>query len=130
MLGGEVGQEAWYIWKVGEWAVMGDLSMGLAESLDALKSLSKTVGPVVGAALDPYQEYAFFAYFDGGALKRRLVLEDDELTEDGLPVKAERGHHDEFGEEAAGRLWTSYGLPTFDHDPLDGPFECVAVKIG
>lgn len=130
MLGGGEGQEAWYIWQVGEWAVMGDLSMQLPDSLDALTALSKAVGGVVAAAIDPYQEYAFFAYFEDGELKRRLVLDEDELTEEGLPVKAERGRHEEFDEDGAGRLWTSYGLPTFDHDPLDGPFFCFAAKLG
>lgn len=131
MLGGEVGQEAWYIWKSGEYAVMGDLSMELPHSADALARLSKAVGGVVACAIDPYQEYAFFAYFEDGALKRRLVLEDEEILEEGLPVKAERGRHiDDFNEEEAGRLWLSYKLPTFDHDPLEGPFHCFAAKLG
>lgn len=131
MLGGELGQEAWYIWKVGDWAVMGDLSMELPQSMDALAALSKAVGGVVAGAIDPYQEYAFFAYFEDGQLKRRLKLEDEEILEEGLPVKAERGRHiDDFNEEEAGRLWLSYGLPTFDHDPLDGPFVCFAAKLG
>lgn len=129
-LGGEVGQEAWYLWTVGDWVVMGDLSVALTRDLDALARLSKSVGPVVAAAIDSGFEYAFFAYFEGGVLKRRRVLEDEEILEEGLPIKAERGRHlDDFNEEEAGRLWMSYGLPTFDHDPLDGPFECVAVKL-
>ena len=131
MLGGEVGQEAWYIWKSGDWSVMGDLSMELPDNDDALTRLSKTVGAVVACAIDPYQEYAFFARFEDGGLKRRLVLEDEEILEEGLPVKAERGRQmEDFNEEEAGRLWQSHDLPTFDHDPLDGPFVCVAVKLG
>lgn len=130
LLGGEIGHEAWYLWKAGEWAVMGDLSMRLPQDLDALAKLSAAVGPVVAAGIDTGFEYAFFAYFEDGALKRRLLLEDEEILEEGLPVKAERGRHlDDFKEEEAERLWTSYGLPTFDHDPLDGPFECVSVKL-
>lgn len=130
-LGGEVGQEAWYIWKSGDWAVMGDLSMDLPHRADALTRLSEHVGGVVAAAIDPYQEYAYFAYFEGGELKRQLVLEDEEIVEEGLPVKAERGRHiDDFNEEEAGRLWQSYNLPTFDHDPIEGPFVCFAAKLG
>lgn len=131
LLGGEVGQEAWYIWKSGDWTVMGDLSMELPRHAEALARLSKATGAVVACAIDPYQEYAFFAYFEDGAVKRRLVLEDEEILEEGLPVKAERGRHiDDFNEEEAGRLWLSYGLPTFDHDPLEGPFHCFAAKLG
>jgi len=131
LLGGEVGQEAWYIWKVGDWAVMGDLSRELPGKSEALLRLSKAVGAVVACAIDPYQEYAFFAYLEDGVLKRQLVLEEEEIVEEGLPVKAEQGRHiEDFTEEEAGRLWLSYTLPTFDHDPLDGPFICVAVKLG
>lgn len=130
LLGGEVGHEAWYLWKVKDWAVMGDLSVRLPQDLDALARLSKAVGPLVVAGIDSGFEYASFVYFEDGVLRRRLVLEDEEILEEGLPVKAERGRHlDDFNEEEAGRLWMSYGLPTFDHDPLEGPFECVAVKL-
>ena len=46
-------------------------------------------------------------------MKRLLILEDDELVEDGYPVKAERGRYmDDFGEEQALELWASYGMKT------------------
>ena len=41
------------------------------------------------------------------------------------------GEDDEdFDDEALERLWTARGLPTFEHDPLDGPFEVLAVTNG
>lgn len=130
LLGGEIGQEAWYLWRVGDWTILGDLTMELPRNLEALARLSKAVGPLIVTGIDIGFEYASFAYLEDGTVKRRRVLEDEEILEEGLPVKAERGRHlDDFNEEEAGRLWTSYGLPTFDHDPLDGPFECVAVKL-
>ncbi len=128
-LGGEEGSEAWYIWSVGDWAVAGDLSMQLVSDSDAMATLSKSLGEVVATGIDSYFEYAYFSYAKDGELRRLLILEDEELVDEGFPVKAESGQHlDDFSEEEAERLWTSYGLPTFEYDPSGGPFECIAVK--
>lgn len=130
-LGGELGSDAWYAWQVGPWAVLGDLSLLLQKDHEALEALSKRLGDVVVAAVDMGFEYAHFAYYAGGRMKRRLTLEDEVLDLEGLPVAAERGRHvDDFNEEEADRLWTSYGLPTFDHDPDEGTFVCRQVLEG
>ncbi len=129
-LGGTEGQEAWIHWQHGDWSVLSDLSILIPRGLDALKALSAQIGPIVVASIDSAFEYASFAYLDEGKIKRLLVLEDEEIVEEGLPVKAERGEH--FGdvdEEGVERLWTSYGLPTFDYDPTDGPFVCSCLKV-
>ena len=128
-LGGDEGMEAWYLWSVKDWTILGDLSQGIARNVDALEALSAEVGNLVVCGIDPGFEYACFAAVDGGRMKRLLVLEDDEIVEDGFPVPAEQGSFiEDFSEEEAERLWTSYGLPTFDHDPLDGPFACLALQ--
>ncbi len=132
-LGGDEGSDAWYVWQVGEWAVLGDLATALHRDEDALEALStKLATEVIVASLDPYVEYACFGAYVGGRMKRRLMLDEDgEYLAEGLPVVAERGQHvDDFDEEECERLWTSYKLPTFEYDPTDGPFLCVALQRG
>ncbi len=131
-LGGEVGHDGWYAWPAKRgWSVLGDLGSMLQDDPDRLAALSSALGSeVVVCCLDPYVEYACFASYAGGRETRKLLLEEGELLAEGLPVPAERGHHNDvdFDEVECERLWTSYGLPTFEHDPIDGPFTCVAVK--
>ena len=128
-LGADEGLEAWYVWAQGEWAILGDLSLGLLREDDGLESLSNELGEIIVCGIDAGFEFASFAVYKGGDLKRLLVLEDDEIVEEGFPVAAERGSFiDDFNEEEAERLWTSYGLPTFDYDPLEGPFECLGMS--
>jgi len=131
-LGGEVGSDGWYFWKDGGWSILGDLGLALVKDEEAIAKLSAALGTtVVAAAVDLAFEYAFFAAAERGKVVRKLVLEDSAIIDEGIPIKAERGRHlDDFNEEEAERLWTSYGLPTFEHDPLDGDFECVAVRKG
>ena len=129
-LGGEEGSDAWHLFTVDTWGVVGDLSLLICKDQDRLVALSEKVGELVVAAIDTSFEYAFFAYLDGGTVKRMLVLEDEEIVEDGFPIAAERGRHlEDFSEEEAERLWTSFGLPTFDYDPLEGPFKAMAVRL-
>jgi len=124
-LGGEIGSDAWYAWQVGEWAVVGDLVLLLQKDHAALEALSKRFGEVVVGAVDVSFEYAHFAVYAGGEMKRRLTLEDEAIDLEGLPLPAERGRHlDDFNEEETDRLWTSYGLPTFEYDPDEGRFVC------
>ena len=128
-LGGEEGQDAWYAFQVGDWAVVGDLGLVLCRESDALESVSQSLGETVVAAVDSGFEFALFALYDGGEAKRLLILEDDELVEEGFPIAAERGQRRmDFDEEEAERLWTSYGLPTFEHDPPDDDFLAVSVS--
>jgi len=128
-LGGDAGCESWYIWTEGEWTVVGDLTMNLVTDAEAIGTLSKTLGDVVSAGADTYFEYAFFCFAANGEVRRLLILEEEELVDEGFPVKAETGRNlDDFSEEEAEHLWTSYGLPTFEYDPSSGPFHCVAVK--
>ena len=130
-LGGLEGQDAWYGWRHGEWAILGDLSLQIPKNLDALAALSARIGELVVASIDSVFEYAFFASCDGGKIKRLLILEEEEIVEEGLPVPAERGQHfDDFDEEAVEHIWSSYGLPTFDYDPTAGAFACMAVSQG
>ena len=129
-LGGEEGSDAWHVWKVADWSVVGDLSLVLCKDQDRLEALSEKVGELVVTAIDTTFEYALFAYFEGGSTKRLLILEDEEIIEEGFSVAAERGRPlEDFSDEEAERLWTSYGLPTFDHDPLGGPFKAMAVRF-
>ena len=128
-LGADDGLEAWYLWTQGDWVILGDLSLALLRGNDALEALSSEVGEIVVCGIDAGFEFASFAMYTGGGLKRLLVLEDDEIIEEGFPVAAERGSFiDDFNEEEAERLWTSYGLPTFDYDPLEGPFQCLGMS--
>ena len=128
-LGADEGLEAWYVWSQGDWAILGDLSLALLRDNEALETISSQLGTLVVCGIDAGFEFASFAVYEGGSLKRLLVLEDDEIIEEGFPVAAERGSFiDDFNEEEAERLWTSYGLPTFDYDPLDGPFQCVGMS--
>lgn len=129
-VGGKAGGDAWYAWQAGEWAVLGDLGMLLHRDEDALARVSAAIsGEIVVAAIDNAFEYAQFSVYKDGKLKRRLTLEDGEIDIEGLPVPAERGRHlDDFTEEDANRLWTSYGLATFEFDPQGGPFECVELR--
>ena len=128
---GEDGSEAWYFWQVGDWAIVGDISMKLARDQEAIEALSEAVGETIVGAIDPSFQYVLFSAVSEGETRRLLVLEDDELVEEGFPVAAERGRHlDDFDEEELERIWTSYGLPTFEHDPIDGPFVCLSVKSG
>ena len=123
-LGGDEGSDGWYVFQTGEWVVLGDLGAALLRDEDAIEAISAEVGE-----LDPYVEYACFGWYAGGRMKRRLVVEDGEYLAEGLPVPAERGQHvDDFDEEECERLWTSYKLPTFEHDPPEGPFRCIAVQ--
>ena len=46
-LGGAAGGDAWYIWKVGPYAVLGDLGLALNKYPDALAKLSAAVGAEV-----------------------------------------------------------------------------------
>lgn len=132
-LGGDEGSDAWYVWKVGEWAVLGDLATALHRDEDALEALSVALGTeVLVATIDPYVEFACFGAYADGRMKRRLMLaEDGEYLSEGLPVAAERGRHlDDFDLEECERVWVSYKLPTFEYDPVEGPFQCAAVKRG
>lgn len=128
-LGGEEAQDTWHCWQVGDFAVLGDLSLSVARDFDGLRKLSAQQEEVAAALLDSsFGELDFSVYADG-SLKRRLAVEEDELIEEGVPVVEERGHFDEeFDDEALERLWTSRGLPTFEHDPLDGPFTCIVIS--
>lgn len=126
---GVEGSEAWYFWQVGDWAIVGDVSLKLCKQQGVLKALSQTMGEVVVCGMDTTIEYAHFSVFDAGKIRRLLVLEEDEIVDEGFPLPAERGQHiDEFQDEEAERLWTSYGLPTFEYDPDPGPFVCVNVQ--
>ncbi len=129
-LGGTEGQEVWVCWQHEGWSVLSDLSLLIPKDLDALEALSAQIGPLLVASIDSGFEYAFFASLDEGKTKRLLVLEDQEIIEEGLPVPAERGQQfDDVDEEMVERLWTSYGLPTFDYDPTDGTFACHCLKV-
>ncbi len=126
---GDDGHEGWYLWQVGEWAVAGDISLRFCRSQDELDAISASVGDVVAAGIDSSFEYAFFAKFEQGETKRLLLLEDDEIIEEGFPIAAERGQFmDDFDEDEVERLWTSFGLPTFEHDPIKGPFVCLSAQ--
>jgi hypothetical protein len=129
-LGGEVGSDGWYFWKDGDWAIVGDLSLALVKDEASLAAVSAKLGKtVVAMALDLSFDFAHFSVGERGGLIRKLVLEESVILDEGLPLKAERGRHlDDFNEEEAERLWTSYGLPTFEHDPLDADFQCAAVR--
>ncbi len=129
-LGGDEGSDGWYAWKTGEWALVGDLGTRFQLDEDALEALSAALGTeVLVAAINEYVEYACFGAYDKGRMKRRLALEEDgEYLTEGLPVAAERGRHlDDFNLEECERIWVSYKLPTFEYDPVEGPFRCVAV---
>lgn len=127
-LGGAEGEDTWHAWQVGDFAVIGDLSLACAKDQDALMTLSASMGEVTAALLDASFGDLLFAVFDGGKLKRLLAIEEDELYEEGSPVVEERGYfNEEFDEEALERLWTGRGLPTFEYDPLDGPFEVIVI---
>lgn len=130
-LGGDAGSDGWYLWQHGGWAVLGDLGVLLQTERDALGKLSAILGTeVIVAAMDAYAEYAHFAVYADGAMRRRLQLEDDEIIVEGIPVPAERGRHlDDFTLEEAERLWTSYKLPTFEFDPEEGTFHCHQVLV-
>lgn len=130
LLGGEAGVNGWYFWAEGDWALLGDLGMTLVKEPEALERLSELLGTeVIVAAVDLSFEFAHFAAYEGGRVRRRLELADGEFLVEGLPVKAERGRQTlDFSEEEAERLWTSYKLPTFDFDPQDGPFTVVGVS--
>jgi hypothetical protein len=129
-IGGPPGSDAWYFQQVGSWAIVGDLGLLLHRNAGALKQLSQTLGTeVVVCAIDSAIEYAFFALYAGGQMKRQLTLEGGEYEALGLPVQVERGRPIvDFTEEEAERIWTSYGLPTFEYNPEQGPFECLALE--
>lgn len=128
--GGDDNDDCWYSFQFGDWAVIGDLGNQLHLDEDALKALSSEFeGEVLCAAMDSGFEYAAFIAYKGGKLQRRLVLEEGEYDEAGVPVAAERGQHRmDFSEEECERIWTSYKLPTFEYDPEEGPFTCQALK--
>lgn len=130
LLGGDEGSDGWYLWTEGPWALIGDLGMTLPTNTDALCRLSELLETeVIVAAIDISFEFAHFATYEGGRVRRRLGLEDGVFSAEGLPVPAERGRQVlDFSEEEAERLWTSYGLPTFDFDPQTGPFTAIGVS--
>lgn len=129
-IGGPPGSDAWYLQSIGAWSLVGDLGLLLHRKPDTLKALSQKLGvEVVVCAIDSAWGYAFFALYAGGQMKRQLTLEEGEYEALGLPVQAERGRPlVDFSEEEAERIWTSYGLPTFEYNPEQGPFECLALK--
>jgi hypothetical protein len=128
-LGGTEGEDTWHLWQAGEFAILGDLSLLSPKEQDGLKSLSKTVGELTVGMIDSSFGDLLFAVYDKGNLRRLLSIEDDELYESGTPVLEERGHFDEeFDDEMLERLWTARKLPTFEYDPLAGPFEMVVIK--
>jgi hypothetical protein len=128
-LGGPEGEDTWHLWQEGEFAILGDLSLLTPKAQNALKELSKTLGELTVAMLDSSFGDIMFAVYADGDLKRLLAIEDGELYESGFPVVEERGHFDEeFDDEMLERLWTARKLPTFEHDPLTGPFELIVVK--
>ena len=128
-LGGKVGSDAWYMHQVKDWAVLGDLTVLLHRSPEALAALSAQLpGELVVCVFDPNFDFAYFASYIGGQMKRQLTLEDGEYEARGLPVAAERGRPMvDFSAEESERIWMSYGLPTFEYNPEDGPFECIAL---
>lgn len=128
-LGGDAGSDGWYVWQHGDWAILGDLGVLLQRDQDAIAGLSAALNsPVVIAAMNPFDEYAHFAVYEEGKMSRRLVLEDEIIRVEGIPVLAERGRHlDDFTQEEGERLWCSYKLPTFEFDPQEGTFKCQQV---
>ncbi len=127
--GGDDNDDCWYTWQHGDWALVGDLGNQLHLDSDALKALSAEFGELIVASIDSGYEYAAFIAYKDGKLQRRLVLEDGEYDEAGVPVAAERGQHRmDFSEEECERIWVSYKLPTFEYDPEVGPFTCQALK--
>lgn len=131
-LGGEVGSDGWYFWKDGDWAILGDLTLTLVKDEASLAEVSAKLGlTVVAIALDLPFDFAHFSVSERGKIIRKLAMDELVILDEGLPLKAERGRPlEDFNEEVAERLWTSYGLPTFEHDPLDADFQCVAVRKG
>ena len=128
-LGGPEGEDCWHLWQHGEFAILGDLSLLSPKDQEALKSLSQHTDELSVGMLDASFGDILFAVYRDGDLKRLLSMEDGELYESGSPVLEERGHFDEeFDDEMLERLWTARKLPTFEHDPLTGPFELVVVK--
>ncbi len=130
-LGGTLGSDGWCVWQVGDWAVLSDLSLLLVRNTDAIAAMSADLGTeVVGAAVDLGFAFAAYLRAKGGKITRRLMLEDELITDEGVPCVAERGLHlEDFTEVEAEQYWRHDKLPTFDHDPLDDVFECVAVKF-
>lgn len=126
-LGGDEGSDGWYLWQVGEWAVLGDLGAKLQRDSSIVDTLSQDFDDLVVCALDSTYEYAHFSYYVKGSLKRSLILEDEVVDLVGVPVKAERGRMDDFTLEEADRLWMSYKLPTLELDPEEGNFLCKQV---
>ncbi|MFN3199000.1 MAG: hypothetical protein ACE366_11435 [Bradymonadia bacterium] len=124
-IGGEEGSDAWYFWTVGEFTVMGDLGLLLHQNTDAIAKMSEILGTgVYCCAIDADFEFAHFSAYLEGEQRRLLVLEDDEVVMEGLPVEAERGRPTvDFSVEEGERMWTFYGLPTFEFDPEGGPFK-------
>ena len=128
-LGGPEGEDTWHLWQEGDFAILGDLSLLGPKNQSALKDLSKMVGELSVALLDSSFGDIMLAVYADGDLKRMLAIEDNEPYEAGSPVVEERGHFDEeFDDEMLEMLWTARKLPTFEHDPLTGPFELVIVK--
>ena len=127
-LGGASGEDTWHCWQQGEFAILGDLSLDNPQDRDALSELSEQLGELTVGMLDSsFGDIVFGVYVDG-KLKRWLEVEEGEVYEEGSPIIEERGHFDEgFDDEALERLWTARGLPTFEHDPLGGPFELVVI---
>lgn len=129
-LGGAAGSDAWYFWTVGDFAVMGDLGQLLQTDTAAIAKMSEILGEgVYCCAIDAHFNYVHFSAYEEGEQKRLLVLEDELIVMDGLPIEAEHGRPTvDFSVEEGERMWTFYGLPTFEFDPEGGPFQCVELK--
>ena len=127
--GGEEGSNAWYLWKHGPWAIIGDLDLKLPHQSDALAKLSEAFGEAIAAGVDEDFAQAAFVYAQNGKIRRRIALGEHELEIEGRPIQAEVGHRVEnFDEQEADRLWQTFGLPTFEFEPEEGPFTCLHVK--
>ena len=128
-LGGIAGEDTWHCWQEGDFAILGDMSLLNSRDRDALCALSKILGELTVGMLDSSFGDIVFGVYQDGQLRRLLEVEDGEVYEEGSPIVEERGHFDEaFDDEALERLWTARGLPTFEHDPLGGPFELIVIQ--
>ncbi len=127
--GADAGHNAWYIWRVGAWAILGDLDLKLPHEDEGLAALSKKYGEAVAVAIDETFGLAVFTLYEKGKLRRRVELNEGEISFDGRPISAEVGHRVEnFDEMEADRIWQTYGLPTFEYEPEVGPFVAVHVQ--
>jgi|GEM_PF-1333474 hypothetical protein len=107
------------------WCIIIDFSLTLPEANQVLSTLSTQFGKVVTAVTHGASATAYFALFENGQMKRRILSSNGAISAHGEPLPEEAGiEGDAFYVKELDILWQAQGLPPY-LVRLGGPYSAV-----